>query len=92
MIHLLKRLNIEFDKDGNTNISKEKLLRLVKMVRSDRLINEHDSIPDEFYLLIDRNQIDFYPFPHSEYSVWERDGSFEKGDAIYDVKLLKKIK
>jgi hypothetical protein len=90
MKQLLQQLNIEFDSEGNTLLSKEKLLKLLEMVRSDKLIKEDDALPDEFYLLVDRNRIDFYSFPLVEYPVWEQDGSFEPGDAIYKTQLIKR--
>lgn len=88
MIPLINRLNIDFDQDGNTTLSKEKLLLLLG---SASMFADYHNLPDEFYMLIDQNGMDFYPFPKNDFQQWEADGSFEVGDSIYHVKLFKKI-
>lgn len=91
MKNLLDKFNIKFDVHGNTNISRGKLLKLISAKQELHVYNERNFLPHEFYLLVDRNGIDFYPFHISEFNDWEQDGSFEEGDSIFTVKFLKKI-
>lgn len=87
---LLKRLNIKFDGDGNTTISKEKLQHIIHISRSEKIFADAHFFPRECYVLVDHNGIDFYPFPVAELPEWEKDGSFEMGDVLYKMNLIKK--
>lgn len=88
---LLKRLNITFDADGNTILSKEKLQQLIQLAKSEKTFWNEENFPRDCYVLVDRNGEDFYPFPVKELEEWQKDGSFEKGDYLYKMNLQKKI-
>ena len=89
-MRVLKKLNITFDDDGNTTISREKLHLIIHISRSEKIFADAHSFPNECYILVDRNGIDFYPFPVEEYLAWEKDGSFEMGDVLYKMSIIKK--
>ena len=78
---LLKKLNITFDADGNTILSKEKLQQLIQLAKVEKTIWNAEKFPSDCYVLVDRNGEDFYPFPIEELEEWQKDGSFEKGDS-----------
>ena len=88
---LLEKLNITFDADDNTTISKEKLKRLIIIAKSEKIFTDDNIFPDDCYVLEDRNGTDFYPFPLEEYEEWQKDGRFAKGDYLYKMNLLKKF-
>lgn len=88
---LFERLNIEFDADGNATIAKEKLQRLIQIVKSEKIFSGGAIFPENCYVLVDRNGTDFYPFSLTEYEDWKKDGSFEKGDCLYKMDLIRKI-
>jgi hypothetical protein len=88
---LFERLNITFDPDGNATISREKLQRLIQIVKSERIFSDEGIFPDDCYVLVDRNGNDFYPFPLAMYEEWQKDGSFEKGDYLYKMNLIQKF-
>ncbi len=90
-MRLLEKLNITFDVDGNTTISKEKLLRLIATAKSERIFTEDNLFPNDCYVLVDQNSTDFYPFASEELEEWEKDGSFVKGDYLYKMNLVRKI-
>jgi len=43
------------------------------------------------YLLVESHSTDCYPLPVNKLETWEKDGSFEKGDALYKIELVKKF-
>jgi hypothetical protein len=88
---LLKKLNIVFDADGNTILSKEKLQQLIQLAKAERTFWNDENFPGNCYVLVDRNSEDFYPFPIEELEEWLKDGSFEKGDYLYKMSLEKKL-
>lgn len=88
---LLKKLNIIFDTDGNTILSKEKLQQLIQLAKLEKTFWKDENFPSDCYVLVDRNGEDFYPFPIVELEKWQKDGSFEKGDYLYKMNLLKRL-
>lgn len=91
MRSLLKRLKIRFDNHGNTVISKEKFEQLIRLAKSENKSWNEKDFPIECYVLVDSNGDDFYTFPDAEIEEWEKDGSFEQGDFLYRMYLLRKI-
>ena len=88
---LLKKLNITFDADGDTIISKEKLHQLIRLAKAEKTFWDEKNFPNDCYVLVDRNGDDFYPIPVEELEEWQKDGSFEKGDYLYKMNLQKKF-
>lgn len=88
---LLKRLNITFDAEGNTILSKEKLHQLIQLAKAEKTFWNDESFPGECYILVDRNGEDFYPFAIEELEEWQKDGSFQKGDYLYKMNLQKQF-
>lgn len=84
-----KKLNIVFDENGNTVISKEKLTQLFDQAQLGEIYFDESRPSDEGYLLIDKNGRDFYPFPSDEIEEWEHDGSTKPGDMLYKFMYIK---
>ncbi len=59
---LLEKLNITFDADGNATISKEKLLRLITIAKSEKIFSDDNIFPDDCYVLVDPTVPIFIPF------------------------------
>lgn len=89
MLSIFNKLKIKFDDKGFTTISKETLYKLIRS--TNFFIKDEITVP-EFYLLVDSNGSDFYPFALSDLPQWEKDGSLEPGDSLYHVKYVKTIK
>jgi hypothetical protein len=90
MMTLLDKLKISFDANGDTNISKEKLLGLIQIAKTEKIFTAGKNFPIDCYVLVDSNGTDFYPFPLEELELWQKDGSFEKGDYLYKMIFQKK--
>jgi hypothetical protein len=90
MAYLFEKLKIEFDDNGNASVSKTELLKLIAKVRTEKIFKQSQIYSEECYALIDAIENELYPFPVSELQEWEEDGSFEKGDALYKMQLIKK--
>jgi hypothetical protein len=90
MNSLFDEYGISFDENDNATISKEKLCSIIKQNKSKDTFCDFQSFPAECYVLVDRNSKDFYFFPPDELEEWETDGSCGNGDALYEMKLLKK--
>jgi len=88
---LFEKLNIKFNSNGNTTISREKLKRLIAIAKADKMYFDDHIFPKNCFVLIDGRSFEFFPFPQTELDVWEKDGSFVKGDYLYKMKLIKKI-
>ena len=88
---LLRKLNITFDADGNAILSKEKLQQLIQLAKAEKTFWIDENFPVNCYVLVDRNGEDFYPFPIEELEEWQKEGSFEKGDHLYEMTLQKKF-
>ncbi len=76
---------ISFDEKNNAKISKDTLFELIKQGRLENVFSENAFDSPEYYILVDRNGKDFYPFPVGEISEWGKDGSFEPGDTLYKI-------
>ena len=63
-------------------------IELTKQVKLENIFSENDFVSTEFYILMDRNGKDFYPFPIEEIDEWKKDGSFERGDTLYKMNRL----
>ena len=74
---------ISFGKKNNSIISRDTLFELIKQGKLENVISENAFVSPEYYILVDRNGKDFYPFPVGEINEWEKDGSFERGDMLY---------
>ena len=74
---------IGFDERNDAKISRDTLFDLIKQGRLENVFFENDLVRSEYYILVDRNGKDFYPFPVGELNEWEKDGSFERGDTLY---------
>ena len=64
-------------------------IELTKKIRLENIFSENDLVSTEFYILMDRNGKDFYPFPIEELEEWQKDGSFERGDTLYKMNRLR---
>ena len=87
---LLKKLNITFDADGNTILSKEKLEQLIQIAKAEKTFWNEKTFPSDCYVLVDHNGEDLYAFPIQELEEWQ-DGSFEKGDYLYKMNFQKRF-
>ena len=74
---------ISFEERNYAKISRDTLFDLIKQGRLENVFFENDFVSPEYYILVDRNGKDFYPFPVGELNEWEKDGSFERGDMLY---------
>jgi len=87
MVNLIEKIDIVFDENNNTIISKDQLLKTIKEFATCAVFSEE--LPSQWYILMDRNHKDFYPFNASEIQEWEKDGSCEKGDTLYQMQFVK---
>jgi len=87
---IFQRFGIVFDKNENTIISKKKLQTLFEQSQSGEIYFEGNSPPDEGYLLVEKDGMNFNFFPNNEFEEWQNDGSFEKGDILYQIKLIRR--
>ena len=87
---IFKKFGILFDKNDNTLISKKKLQTLLEQPQSGEIYFEGDAPPDEGYLLVEKNGMNFDFLPTNEIEEWQNDGSIEQGDTLYQIKLVKR--
>jgi hypothetical protein len=76
---------ISFDERNDAKISKNTLSELIKQGRLENVFFGNAFVSPEYYILVDKNGKDFYPFPVGELNEWEKDGSFERGDTLYKI-------
>jgi hypothetical protein len=88
---IFERFGIVFDKNENTIISKKKLQTLLARYLSVEIYFEGNSPPDEGYLLVEKDGTNFDFVPINEFEEWQNDGSFEQGDTLYQIKLIKRF-
>ena len=86
-----KKFGITFDEKGEAVISIKKMNDLLAQVKSGELFCEEAQLSDQNYLLIESHSSDYYIFPKDKFEAWEKDGSFEKGDALYKIELVKRF-
>jgi len=82
---IFKKMQISFDENNLTTISKDKLLLIFKKIKMEHVFLENSCLGDECYILVDKNGKDFYPFPIKDLNEWEKDGSCESGDTLYKI-------
>lgn len=86
-----QKFGITFDEKGEAVISIKKMTDLLAQVRAGQLFFEETHLSDQNYLLIENHSSDYYIFPKDKLEAWEKDGSFEKGDALYRLELVKRF-
>jgi len=86
---IFDELNLVFDDNGNTTISRSKLTSLVKTVMQANVFSEDKVLPMECYVLVDKNLADFYLVMSNELENWESDNSCESGDLLFKMQRLK---
>ena len=86
---LLEKMGLIFDENDNTTITKQALLKLIQTAKSVSIFSEYEAYPVECNVLVSNHFGEFYPFPKAELKEWEKDGSCEKGEALYEMKLIK---
>jgi hypothetical protein len=86
-----QKFGITFDEKGETVISIKEMTNLLAQVRSGKLFCEEAQLSDQNYLLIENHSSDYYIFPNDKLEAWGKDGSFEKGDALYKIELVKRF-
>ena len=79
-----------FDKNDNTLISKKQLQTLIEQSQLSEIYFEGNTPPDEGYLLVEKNGNNFDFIPTNEIEEWQKDGSIEQGDTLYQIKLVKR--
>ena len=87
---LLEKLNMKFDTFGNVTLSKQQLISFVDEMHALKVFSDQESFPVDCYAVANKKFMEFYPFPKGELAEWEKDGSCEKGEALYEIKLVKK--
>jgi len=87
---IFQKLGIVFDENHNTLISEKKLQILSEQFQSGEIYFVDNTPPDEGYLLVEKNGNNFDIFPSNEIEEWEKDGSIEQGDILYQIKLVKR--
>ena len=87
----LQKFGITFNAKGEAVISIRQITDLLSQVRSGELFCEEARLCDQNYLLIENDSSDCYIFPKDKLDTWEKDGSFEKGDALYKIELIKRF-
>ena len=86
-----QKFGITFDEKGEAVISIKEMTDLFAQVKSGELFCEEAQLSDQNYLLIENNSSDYYIFPKDKLEGWEKDGSFEKGDALYKIEVVKRF-
>ena len=86
-----QKFGITFDEKGEGVISIKQMTGLLAQVRSGELFCEEAQLSNQNYLLIGNHSSDYYIFPMNKLEVWEKDGSFEKGDVLYKIQLVKRF-
>ena len=86
-----QKFGIPFDEKGEAVISIKEMTNLLAQVKSGEVFCEEAQLSDQNYLLIENHSSDYYLFPKDKPDAWEKDGSFEKGDALYKIELVKRF-
>ena len=89
VITLLGEVGITLNHNNEVVLTKDKLELIVQRLRTPEVFFEDCELPSECFVLIDQNTKAFYPFNREELNEWNSDGSFEKGDKLYRMELVK---
>ena len=87
----VKKFGIKFDENGMAAVSIKELRELLVHVKSGKVFCEEELPSDQNYLLVENHSTDYYLFPANKLETWEKDGSFEKGDTLYKIELVKRF-
>ena len=91
ILEQIKALDVQQQTDGRYVLSRTELISIILKLNAVIIYPEFDNVPEACLVLVDRNSREFHLFNTEALPVWSRDGSFEKGDRLYQMNLLKEF-
>ena len=86
----INKFGITFNEKGEAIVSIREITVLLERVKWGELFCDEPEPSAQSYLLVESNSSGFYVFPKDKLEAWEDDGSFEKGDSLYKIELIKR--